>query len=152
MLSGDTNLSFWRNIFQSFQPKSFIQNQQEAKIIQEEIDTLLEKEAIEAIPHNQAKFVSNFFLVKKKSGRFRPVINLRNLNWFIHTKHFTMETITNLITTLSKDNWIVTRYFRCVFHYTSGSGVQGLCSFPVSGSDLPISVHAFRPKQCCKGL
>ena len=67
-----------------------------------------EKEAIEPIPHNQAKFVSNFFLVKEKSGGFRPVINLRNLNQFIHTEHFTMETVTNLRTMSSKDGWIVT--------------------------------------------
>ena len=94
--------------FQSYQPKTFVRNQQEAKIIQEEIDTLLEKEAIEPIPHRQAKFVSNLFLVKKKSGGFRPVINLKSLNQFVHTEHFTMETITNLRTMLSKDDWIVT--------------------------------------------
>ena len=73
--------------FQSFQPKAFFQNQQEAKIVQEEIDTLLEKEAIELIPHRQAKLVSNLFLVKQKSGGFRPVINLKSLNQFIHTEH-----------------------------------------------------------------
>ena len=93
---------------QTFQPKTFVRNQQEAKIIQEEIDTLLENEAMEPISHNQVKFVSNFFLVKKKSGGFRPVINLRNLNQFIHTEHFTMETITNPRTMLSKDDWILT--------------------------------------------
>ena len=92
--------------FQSFLPKSFVRNQQEAKIIQEEINALLEKEAIEPIPHNQAKFVSNFLLVKKKSDGFRLVINLKSQ--FSHTEHFTMETITNLRTMLSKDHWIVT--------------------------------------------
>ena len=35
---------------QAFQPKTFVRNQQEAKIIQEEIDTLLENEAMEPIP------------------------------------------------------------------------------------------------------
>ena len=94
--------------FQSFQPKTFVRNQQEAKIIQTEINTLLEKEAIEPIPHNQEKSASNFFLVKKKSGGFRPVINLKNLNQLIHTEYLTMETITNLRTMLSKDGWIVT--------------------------------------------
>ena len=93
--------------FQSFQPKTFVRNQQEARIIQEEIDTLLEKEAIEPIPHSKAEFVSNLFLVKKKSGGFRPVINLESLNQFIHMEHFTMETIANLRTMLSKNDWIV---------------------------------------------
>ena len=138
---------------QPFQLKTLIQNQQETKIIQEEIDTLLEKEAIEPIPHNQAKFVSNFFLVKTKSGGFKPVINLRNLNQFIHTEHFTMETITNLRTMLSKDDWIMTADISDVhLTFTPGRGVQGLCSFPVSGSDLQISVHAFQPKRCYKAF
>ena len=46
--------------------------------------------------------------MKKKSGGFRPVINFKSLNQFVHTEHFTMETITNLRTMLSKDDWIVT--------------------------------------------
>ena len=95
---------FLAKLFQSFQPKTFVRNQQETKIIQEEIDTLLEKEAIEPIPHRQAKFVSNLFLVKKKSSGFRPVINIKSLNQFVHTEHFTVETITNLRTLLSKDD------------------------------------------------
>ena len=35
------------------------------------------------------------------------MINLKSLNQFVHTEHFTMETITNLRTMLSKDDWIV---------------------------------------------
>ena len=37
-------------------------------------------------------------------------------------------------------------------HYISGQEIKGLCSFTVSGSDLKISVHAFRPKRCRKGF
>ena len=88
--------------------KTFLWNQQKAKIIQEEMDSILEKEAKKLFPHNQAIFVSNFFLVKKKPRRFRPVITLQNLNQFVHTEHFTMETTANLRTMLSKDDWIVT--------------------------------------------
>ena len=36
------------------------------------------------------------------------MINLKSLNQFIHTEHFTMETITNLRTMLSENDWIVT--------------------------------------------
>ena len=62
-----------------------------------------------------------------------------------------METITNLRTKLSKDDWIVAIDIS-VSHFTSRRGIQGLCSSPVSGSELPISVHAFRPKRCRKGF
>ena len=107
---GVTNPSFSRtfSVFSVISVKNIVRNQQEAKIVEEEIDTLLGKEAIEPIPHRQAKFVSNLFLMKKKLGGFRPMINLKSLNQFVHTEHFTMETITNLRTMLSKDDWIVT--------------------------------------------
>ena len=122
--------------FQSFQPKTFVRNQQEAKIIQEEIDTLLEKEAIEPIPHRQAKFVSNLFLVKKKSGGFRTrdksqefksVCSHRAL---YNGDYYKPEN--NVVKgRLDCDN----RYFRCLSHYSSGRRIQGLCNFPISGSD-----------------
>ena len=37
------------------------------------------------------------------------MINLKNLNQFIDPEHFIMETITNVRTMLSKDDWIVTK-------------------------------------------
>ena len=54
---GGYKLQFLAEPFQSFQPKTFVRNQQVARNIREEIDTLLEQEAIESILHSQAKFV-----------------------------------------------------------------------------------------------
>jgi len=53
---------------------------------------LLNKGAIvetQQTPHN---FVSQLFLVEKKDGGQRPVINLRSLNQFVKTKHFEVFT------------------------------------------------------------
>jgi hypothetical protein len=61
--------------------------------MQEEIQGTLEKGAIsEALPTGRG-FVSNIFLVLKKDGSQRPVINLKKLNEYVQTEHFKIEGI-----------------------------------------------------------
>jgi len=48
------------------------------------------------LPHS---FVSQLFLVEKKDGGQRPVINLKYLNQFVKTEHFKMEGLPDLATT-----------------------------------------------------
>lgn len=43
--------------------------------------------------HLSDEFISNLFLVPKKTGDLRPVINLKPLNKFVRTIHFKMESI-----------------------------------------------------------
>ena len=55
---------------------------------------MLKKQAIQLLEHPvEARFLSNIFLVPKKDGGQRPVINLKALNQFINTEHFKMEGI-----------------------------------------------------------
>ena len=65
----------------------------ECKLIQREIDSLLLKGAITVAQHSKDEFLSNIFLVPKKTGDLRPVINLKPLNEFVHDIHFKMENI-----------------------------------------------------------
>ena len=39
----------------------------------------------------QQSFVSQIFLVEKKDGGQRPVVNPKCLNWYVRTEHFKME-------------------------------------------------------------
>lgn len=65
----------------------------ERNLISEEIDKLLLKGAIQEVDHCFGEYLSNIFLVPKKTGDKRPVINLRNLNKSVSYYHFKMETI-----------------------------------------------------------
>ena len=62
-------------------------------VIDEEITKLLTKGAIRKVSSCPYEFISNIFLVPKKTGVLRPVINLKPLNQFVQRIHFKMETI-----------------------------------------------------------
>ena len=64
------------------------------QLLSEEVSTLLQKEAIEIVPSQSQDlgFYSRLFLVPKKTGGMRPVIDLSILNTFLIVPHFKMET------------------------------------------------------------
>ena len=67
-------------------------NQEEEEMISTEVQEMLQKGAISNVTGScQDQFLSNLFLVAKKDGASRPVINLKTLNKFIPYKHFEME-------------------------------------------------------------
>jgi hypothetical protein len=63
-------------------------------LIDAEVAALLEKGAIEEVALHPPPlgYISNIFLVQKKNGKMRPVINLKKLNAaHLDTPHFRME-------------------------------------------------------------
>ena len=71
-------------------------------ILMSEVKNLLGKAAKEAVSFAdlQQGFYSMFFLVRKTTGDYRAVINLRPLNQYLKTQHFkkdTMKTVLNLV-------------------------------------------------------
>ena len=77
-------------------------------VMQEEIEKLLLKGAIQLVSPSNGQFVSRLFLVPKKTGDLRPVINLRPLNKFIIRKHFKMENLQNVTQLVRKGDYMVT--------------------------------------------
>ena len=60
----------------------------EEKNIMEEIQKMLQKNAIEKVQPEKDQFLSHSFLRPKKDGTNRPVFNLRSLNKFVQYEHF----------------------------------------------------------------
>ena len=75
------------------QPQITHMSQKEKQLIHVEVNEMLSKGAIHvaAEGHTPGGFLSNLFLVGKKDGGYRPVINLKHLNSFIPYQHFKME-------------------------------------------------------------
>ncbi|XP_056388255.1 uncharacterized protein LOC130283090 [Hyla sarda] len=82
-------------------------SEQNAILIDNEVRDLLSKHAIMESDPSSLGFISNLFLVKKKGGGYRPVINLRDLNQHVMYRHFKMEGIHSLRDLLLPGDWLV---------------------------------------------
>ena len=70
---------------------------------------LLEKQAIELVPPSQVGLghFSSLFLVPKKDGGFRPILNLKELNTHLRVPHFKMETVRSISQALNIGDWVI---------------------------------------------
>ena len=90
----------------------------------EEIALMLQKNAVTEVPPNSPGFYSNVFLVRKASGGWRPVIDLKNLNAHIHALHFRMFTTSSLLSFVRKGDYafkidLQDAYFHVPIHPSS---------------------------------
>ncbi|KZS07400.1 Uncharacterized protein APZ42_028944 [Daphnia magna] len=74
------------------------------QLCDQEVSSLLQKGAI--VKASGPGFVSGIFLIPKKSGGLRPIINLKKLNSFIQCHHFKMENIQTVRQTIRKGDWL----------------------------------------------
>ena len=92
--------------YQSQPPRQLALCLEAGRLMREEISEMIAKGAIQEASHTGKGYVSNVFLVPKKDGGQRLVINLKKLNEFVHTEHFKMEGIFLLKDLLRKVDWM----------------------------------------------
>ena len=86
---------------------------------------MLQKNAITEVPPDSPGFYSNVFVVRRASGGWRPVIDLkRRLNTHIHAPHFCMFTISSVLSTIRKGDYafkidLQDAYFHIPIHPSS---------------------------------
>jgi hypothetical protein len=82
----------------------------QASVLQQEISSLLLKGAIEEITPGETErgFYSRYFLVPKKGGGLRPILDLRRLNFALYKGKFKMLTLKAIISQIRPGDWFVT--------------------------------------------
>ncbi len=83
---------------------------QQVLAMEQEIKALLEKEAIEYVPHSNREtgFYSRYFIVPKKDGGLRPILDLRVLNVSVLKLKFKMLTLRQIVSQIRSEDWFVT--------------------------------------------
>ncbi|KAL0165959.1 hypothetical protein M9458_037803, partial [Cirrhinus mrigala] len=79
-------------------------------VMEQEVDTLLRKEAIEVVPSHdrESGFYSRYFIVPKKDGGLRPFLDLRQLNRSVMWLKFRMLTVSQVVSQIRSEDWFVT--------------------------------------------
>ena len=95
---------FQTHPFQLTVPRSTTQN---PCLIDKEIKCLLNKSAIVQVPYSKHAFYHRIFLVEKKNGGYRPVLDLSPLNTFIETTHFKMENLSTLKSLINPGDYMI---------------------------------------------
>ena len=80
----------------------------EMNSIDTEIQKLLDKVAIRLASFYPKYFRSNLFVIPKKNGELRPLINLKPLNDFVKYHHFKMESLPHMVDLLSVGQYMTT--------------------------------------------
>ena len=92
--------------FQEKIPNFTKMNKKQIALVDLELKEMLRKGAIMRTQPTQGEFLSNLFLMGKKDGGYRPVINLKMLNQFIPFLYFRIEGLSQLKHIIQEGDWM----------------------------------------------
>jgi hypothetical protein len=76
------------------------------KTVDEQVQELLQKGVIVKTEFSSDTFISNIFLVQKKNGKVRPVINLKKINQYEEYHHFKQENLKIVLDLIQKNDFM----------------------------------------------
>ena len=86
---------------------AYCPNSIRGKALEQEVESLLQKGAIELAPLPSLGYYSRLFVVMKASGSWRLVIDLSRLNLKVLKTPFQMETIQSTLLSVRRGDWMV---------------------------------------------
>ena len=87
-------------------PYEYGRNNDEKLVISEEIQKLLKKKVIQATIVEPEDFFSSVFTRPKKDGNKRMILNLKQLNEYVFSPHFKMDSIQTVINMIAPNVWM----------------------------------------------
>ena len=98
-------------------------SQEACQVLEQEISALVLKEAVEEISSQAVSpgFYGRLFCVPKRSGGYRPVLDLSPLNVYLKKVHFRMETVGSIRAAIRPGDWATSidlrdAYFHVLIH------------------------------------
>lgn len=88
----------------------------ESEVMDQEIKNLLNMGAIVEASHETYQFLSSIFVRPKKSGEYRVILNLKNLNEYVVYHHFKMDTFESPLNLIKKDCVMASIDIRHAYH------------------------------------
>ena len=78
------------------------------EVLLQEVQSLLDKRAVELVPEGcvHQGYYSTYFLVPKKTGDLRPILNLKAFNKKTLIPSFKMESLNNIIQSINLGDWL----------------------------------------------
>ena len=98
-------LEFLSEPVQSFVQPNATMDAQQFECCRQEVTSLIGKGVVVKATQGPG-FTSSIFLIAKRSGGFRPIINLRGLNQFLIHQKFKMEGISTVRHTIREGDWL----------------------------------------------
>ncbi len=94
---------------------------EQALVLEQEVSSLLRKEAIEVVPplDRESGFYSWYFVVPKKDGGLRPILDLRLLNRSVRRLKFRMLTVKQVVSQIRSEDWFVTIDLKDAYFHVS---------------------------------
>ncbi len=94
---------------------------EQALILEQEVISLLRKEAIEVVPplDRESGFYSRYFVVPRKDGGLRPILDLWLLNRSVMCLKFRMLTVKQVVSQIRSEDWFVTIDLKYAYFHIS---------------------------------
>ena len=111
----------------------------------EALHQLIDKNAVELV-HNQTSlgFFNRLFLVPKPNNKWRPILDLSNLNFFLKVEKFKMETPETIRTSLQQGEWVTSVDFKdTYFHIPIQEQSRKYLRFHVQGRTYQFKALPF---------
>ena len=111
----------------------------------EALHQLMDKNAIELVKHKTSlSFFNRLFLVPKPDNKWRPILDLSNLNQFLKAEKFKMETPETIRTSLQQGEWVTSIDFRdAYFHIPIQEQSRKYLRFHVQGQTYQFKALPF---------
>jgi hypothetical protein len=117
-----------------------------ADVLSSEVEGLLLKGAVVPIPLDQEAdgYFSTYFIVPKKDGGLRPILNLKRFNNCVKKQRFKMETLKSIIAAVSPHQWLASIDLKdAYFHVPIAPGHHKFLRFQWQGQTYEFHALPF---------